>query len=784
MLRHYVQLAFRNLTRFKGAFVINVFGLTAGLTSAILIFLWIHDERRMDRYNEHDERLYQVMLRSNENGIIHVSSELPPVVADALLKEQPDVESAVTEAIMPVKSVLTFRDRTMKFNGAYVEPGYFDIFSLGLSESRDTSILRHENNILISKELAKALLGTWRNAVGQTITLDGKDELLVAGVFEFPKNSSRRFDFAIPLARVFVHHSNFKNGWNNGWHSTYVRLKEGTDVSEFNDKIADFYARHSGQQHQRIFIERFSDRYLHGNYENGVQAGGRVEYVKLFAVIAIAIVLIACVNFANLATARATERLKEVGIKKTFGVSRGSLTAQYLLESLVISTVALFLALITVNLLLPSFNLLTGKQLTLIPNREFVYGCAGITLVTALLSGLYPAFYLSAFSPTVILRGKFRTSWGSLWVRKGLVTLQFSLSIIFIVSVMVVYRQMSLIQNENLGYDRKGVLYFEMDPAVKEHQDAFLAALRNVNGVERASAIWWGFLGQRNGTSDVSWVGKDPQVEVGMQYRRVNDGLLEVLGIQLVAGNSFSNEAPSTHQGIIFNEAAVAAMGLSDPVGKTVRLWGEEREIVGVTKDFHFETLYTDIGPLFFLYNPQRTNTIMLRVDAMRMDEAIRNVRRFYTGMMGNAPLDLRFLDDDFQAQYAAEKRVEALSKYFTLIAVLLSCLAVLGLAAYTTERRTKEIGIRKILGSSESAIVYLLTRDFTKPVFVSIIIALPLAYLLVSNWLSEFKVRIDLAWWYFAAGAAVAIVLCWITVSTQAIRVARMNPAKGLRSQ
>ncbi|MGC3943987.1 MAG: ABC transporter permease [Chryseolinea sp.] len=784
MFAHYFRLALRNLFRFKGAFVINVFGLTVGLASAILVFLWIRDEQITDTFNEHDERLYQVMLRSAENGSIRVGTELPPVVAEALVKEQPDVELAVTEAILPVKSLLSFRDHSLKANGAYVEPGYFEIFSLGLDESTDTTLLTHENNIILSTALATALLGSSNDVAGETVTLDGKEEFKVAGVFDFPANSSRRFDFALPFRHMFVQQSNFRNNWNNSWPSVYVRLRTGADRDEFNGKIANFYAQHSGQTHQQLFLERFSERYLHGNYDNGLRSGGRIQYVKLFSVIALAIIVIACVNFANLATARATERLKEVGVKKTFGVTRTSLAIQYLLESLVISTAALILALIVVGLIVPSFNVLTGKQLALNFESGFVYGCIGITAATAMLSGLYPAFYLSAFNPTVIFRGNIKTSNRSLAVRKGLMILQFSLSIIFIVSVMVVYSQMRLIQNENMGYNRDGVVYFEMDAEIKSHQQAFLEALRKVDGVQDASSIWWGFLGQRNSTSDVSWQGKDPSVETAMQYRRVDDRLLEVLDIRLDAGRSFSKDIPSTQRGVIFNQAAVDAMGMTNPMGKKIKLWGEEREIIGVTSNFHFETLYSDVGPLFFIYNPERTNTVMIRIDGSGVDHSIHNIERFYTSMMGNTALDLRFLDDDFQAQYAAEKRVEALAKYFTLIAVLLSCLGVLGLASYTAERRTKEMGIRKMLGSSELGIVYLMTRDFAKPVFAAIVVSIPTAYPLVSNWLNEFKMRVDLSWWYFAIGAALAVILCWITVSTQAIKVARMNPARGLRSE
>ena len=783
MLTHYFRLALRNLFRFRSAFIINLFGLTAGIASAILVFLWIRDEQSIDTYNVHDDRLYQVMRRSIDNDNVWVGPELPPLLADALRSGQSDVELAVTEAILPTKTLLSFRDRSLKANGAYVEPGYFEMFSLGIDEANDTTLLAHENNILLSTEFANALLGSSEGVIGQTVTLEGKDEFMIAGVFDFPQNSSRRFDFALPFHRMFTRQSTFKNNWNNSFPSVYVRLREGVDAEAFNEKIVNFYAAHSGQKHQQIFLERFSERYLHGNYENGVRSGGRIQYINLFGTIALAVIVIACVNFANLATARATERLKEVGVKKTFGVSRGSLAIQYLLESVVISAAALILALIVVASILPSFNVLTEKQLVLNFEGGFVSGCIVITAVTAVLSGIYPAFYLSAFNPTVIFRGNIRTSNRSLAIRKGLMILQFSLSIVFIISVMVVYSQMRLIQSENMGYSRDGVVYFEMDEQLKAHQQAFLEGLRKVEGVQEASAIWWGFLGQRNSTADVSWPGKGP-LETTMQYRRVDDGLLEVLSIQIIEGKSFSSDIPSGHEGVIFNQTAIDLMGLDNPVGKKIRLWGKEREIIGVTNDFHFETLYDDVGPLFFIHNPERTNTVMIRIDRARVDHAIRNIERFYASMMGNSPLELRFLDDDFQAQYSSEQRVETLSKYFTVIAVLLSCLGVLGLASYTAARRTKEMGIRKTLGSSEIGIVYLMTRDFAKPVFAAVLISVPTAYLMASNWLNEFKLRIDMPWWYFALGSGLAVVLCWITVSTQAVKVARMNPARGLRSE
>ncbi len=709
---------------------------------------------------------------------------MPPVLAEAMLQQMPEVEAAITEGLIPVQNTLTAGEMLLKASGAYVESGYFNMFSYGLMESRTSGLLDHENNIVVSRELAERLFGTDLNVVGKSLTLDGKEELMIAGVFDIPASSSRQFDFAIPFRKTFIHHPNFQNNWNNSWPNTYVVLKAGTDPAEFNRKIESFYAKQSGQKNESIFVTHFSDGYLYGKYENGVNVGGRIQYVRLFLVIACFILVIACINFANLATARASQRIKEVGIKKTFGVTRRSLALQYLVESLVITTVSLILAIVIDFSLIPQFNLLTGKELQLTWNADLFYGCLAITGLTALVAGSYPALYLSGFSPAVVLKGKLHTSTGALWTRKGLVVLQFSLSVIFMIAVFVVYKQMELIQTRNMGYNRNNIIYFEMEPQVKEHQQAFVAALRDVAGVEYASDIWWGFLGQRNGTSDVSWPSKDPNNPLSMQYRRVDDDLIELMGVKMTAGKSFSASIPTSHSGIIFNEAAIAAMGLSDPVGKKVVLWGKEMEIIGVTNNFHFETLYEQIQPLFFIYNPERANTVMVKLDPAAFDKSIAALRLFYKEFTHNAPLDLKFLDDDFQAQYVAERRVEALSKYFTALAMILSCLGLLGLAAYTAERRVKEVGIRKILGATELGIIYLLTREFSKTVFIAIVFALPIGYIITRSWLDHFTVKIDLQWWYFAGTGLTALCISWLTVGIQAYRAARLDPAKGLRTE
>jgi len=783
MLKHNLLIIFRNLKRHKSTFIINLIGLSTGLACALLIYLWVNDELSIDKFHEKDNQLYQVMSRNENANGIEVGAAMPPVLMEALVDEMPEVEYAASEAINPFKNTLSVNDKYIKASGAYADKDYFNIFSYKLIEGNKNQVLLNENNILISEKLSKKFFNNTQNITGRFVKFDDKGEFLISGIFSIPKNSSNQFDFILHFNVQFKFYPNLKDDWtSNSWANTYVVLKEGTDLTQFNSKIQNLIERKTKEEHISLFVRPYSEAYLYGSYENGVQAGGRIEYVKIFSIIATFILLIASINFMNLSTAKASGRLKEIGIKKALGVKRKTLILQYLSESIIISFISLAAAMLITELSLPYFNEITGKQISLNYNTSIMLSFLAITLFTGLISGSYPALYLSGFKPIAILKGKLNTSYGELLTRKGLIVFQFILSVMFIVGVLVVYKQMELIQNKNLGYNKDNIIYFEMEGKVKENLDAFLSEIKKIPGVKNASSIWYSFLGITNSTSDVSWEGKDSRLIVDMHYRRVNYDMIELLDLKMKEGTAFSRSLSSIPSKIIFNETAIEKMGIEDPVGKKITLWGREFEILGVINNFYFESLHENVKPLFMFLNPERTNTVMVKIEQKAFTETIDKLKDFHNSFTQGLPLDFKFLDEVFQTQYAAEKRVAALSRIFAGLAVLISCLGLLGLASFTAQRRIKEIGIRKVLGSSEFGIIYLLSSDFTKLVIVSIIIALPVSYFLVKNWLDSFAYTIELNLWYFAAAGLITLMVAWLTVGIQAFKAASINPSECLR--
>ena len=518
--------------------------------------------------------------------------------------------------------------------------------------------------------------------------------------------------------------------------------------------------------------------------ENGVQQGGRIEYVRLFSIIAIFILIIACINFMNLSTAQASRRMKEVGIKKSVGAGRKALIFQYLAESVLVTILSLFMAIIIVTLLLPQFNGITGKQLTLNFDLNLILPVLGITLITGLFAGSYPAVYLSGFNPVMILKGKLNSSFGELWVRKRLVVFQFALSVILIVGVLVVYKQIEFVQTKNLGYDNNNIICLPLEGKIAENLETSLSEIKNIPGIVNASSTLHTLMGTYSTTSSLNWTGKTPEGDISFEDIEVNYDMIETLGIEIIAGRSFSRNFSNEETRIIFNETAIATMGLQDPVGKVVELFGQNREIIGVVKDFHFESLHNDIKPLFFILNPNAARIITAKIQAGRERETIERLQKFYEAYNPGFPLEYTFLDEEYQAQYASEQRVSTLSRYFAGLAIIISCLGLFGLAAFTAQRRLKEIGIRKILGSTDFGVVRLLSGDFTKIVLIAIVIALPVSYLIARKWLNEFAFRIDLEWWYFITAGLIALLIAWFTVGLQTVRAARMNPVQSLKEE
>jgi putative ABC transport system permease protein len=785
MLPYPLLLIYRNFKRFKSTFFINLIGLSTGLACALLIYLWISDERSFDRYHALDGRLYQVMENRRTAAGIETQGGTMPLLAEALRREMPEIEFVATTTPVPFFSGFTLVAGGQHLNAVVkcADPAFFQLFSYPLLVGTPATVLRDKNGIVLSEALATKLFRSPQNSLGKAVEwqmADLKHTCLVAGVFAgVPRNSSEQFDCVLPFAsfKDMMHMSETIKWDDDGPFTTYLALKEGADPAQFQAKLAGLLKTKSAQaqaQGRTLFVRPFSAGYLHGTYENGVTTGGRITYVRLFALIAGLILVIASINFMNLFTAKASRRVKEVGIRKALGASRAALVGQYLTESVVMALLALVVAAGLVQLVLPQFNELTGKPLALRWEPQLVAAGLALALGTGLLAGSYPAFYLSGFQPAAVLKGKLPTNAGDVWTRQGLVVLQFTLSVLFIVAVVVVNAQLAFVQHQPLGYDKAHLLRFETTGKAARQQAAFLAEVKKLPGVVQASTVLGGFLGGRH-VEEMSWRGK--RLPVGTML--VNYDLLETMGMHLVAGRSFAPQFRADSAAIIVNQSLVAGLGMPDPVGQQL----DGRRIVGVVRDFHYESLHEKIKPLLLQLDPS-INTVLVKLQPNAEQATIARLQQLYAAYNPGFTLDYSFLDADYQAQYVAERRVAVLARYFAGLAILISALGLLGLAAFTAERRRKEIGIRKALGASELGIVWLLTSSLTWLVVVAIVLALPLSYLLLQRWLEGFAYRVAWQWWYFAAAGLGALLIAWLTVSVQAWRAARRNPVLSLRTE
>jgi predicted permease len=787
MLRHNLLLIYRNFKKFKSTFFINLIGLSTGLACTLLIYLWVKDELSVDKFLEKDSQLFQVQEHRVKSNGIWTSPTTSGPLAETLASEMPEVEYSAS-VTRPDRITLSVDDTNLKTLGRSAGKNYFKIFSYTLIDGNRDNVLTDKNSIVISDALAIRLFNTTENLIGKTIELDNESKLFVTGIFKkMPLNASDQFDFVLSFEK-FKEGRNFLETWNSTSVLTYILLKQGTDVTAFDQKIKDLVKVKTDNNvtHRTLFTKQYSENYLYGKYENGVLTGGRITYVKLFSIIAIFILVIACINFMNLSTAKASRRIKEVGIKKAVGAARKTLIYQYLGESLLLSFLSLLLAILIVDIALPHFNVITGKYLALNFNPALILSCIGVSIFTGIAAGSYPALYLSGFNPATVLKGKINTAIGELWARKGLVVFQFALSVIFIVSVLVVYKQIEYVQSQNLGYNKDNVLYFPREGKIwqEETLESFIAGIGAIPGVVSSSSISHTMTGHNSGTYGVVWEGKAEDDATEFEVFTVNYDMMETLGIEMKEGRTFSKEFGADSSKIIFNEAAIEFMGLKDPIGKTVKLWGDEMQIIGVAKDFHFESLHEKVKPVFFRLAPGDTYLVMSKLAAGAEAETIGRIKDYYQKVNPGFIFEYKFLDNEYQAQYVAEQRVAVLSRYFAGLAILISCLGLFGLAAFTAERRLKEIGIRKVLGSSEFGIVYLLSGDFTKMVVLAICIACPASYILLKMWLSDFAYKIDLTAWYFVGAGFIALLTAWITVGVQAIKAARVNPVKCLKDE
>ena len=807
MFKNYFKTAWRNLTKDKQFSLLNLIGLSTGLACALLIWLWVSNELSVDKFNSNDSRLYQVLKQNPDaTGAIQIDVHTQGLLAPSMADQLPEIETATRVVKQRDLGILSFDDKRFKAKSEFADKNFFKVFSYKLIAGNENNQLSNISGILLSDRTALKLFNS-TDVIGKTIKWNFKDDdvdftnvYMITGVFKSPpSNASDQFDVLLPFdlyAQKNAGNTGDISNWGSNMASTYIVLKKGVDINAFNKKIKDytrdkFKSLYSDKTQLdyllkwegTLFAQKYSDRYLYNHYANGVVDGGRIEYVKLFSIIAIFILLIACINFMNLSTAKATKRVKEVGIKKVVGASRRSLIFQYLSESILLAFASLVIAIVIAIVLLPAFRDITGKEIDFQFHTNIILVALSITLITGLLAGSYPALYLSGFRPALVLKGTFPASSGESWIRKGLVVFQFSISVILIIAVVIIYQQMKLIQTTNLGYNKDNILTFSNDGNLATHLSPFLADLKKIPGVVNASSQSGNFLGNAShGGGGINWEGKDPNLGIEYYGNDVGDDFFETMGLRMSEGRPF-NKAFADSSSVIFNETAIRQMGLKNPIGKIVSLWGQKKQIVGVVKDYHFNSLHDKITPAFLVYDPNAENTLV-KIKAGSERQTTAAIKSLYRKYNNGLDFTYSFLDDDYNKLYASEQRVAVLSKYFAGIAILISCLGLFGLAAFTAQKRQKEIGIRKVIGASVSNILAMLSKDFLMLVLIALCVALPVSWWAANKWLQSFAYRINISPLVFLIAGLSVILITLFTISFQSIKAAIANPVDSLRSE
>jgi len=784
MLRHNLLISFRSFKRYKSTFLINLFGLASGLASALLIYLWVSDELKMGRFNEKDsDRHFQVFVNSELSDGIHTGERAPIPLAKAMEEALPEVEKGIPVFDEPYyKGVISYEDHDLRAVPLFVGDGYFDVFATDFLAGSKPGAL-NDGNVVISVQLANSLFNGPEEALGKTVNFNGqyfKGPYIVSGVFQPDRHGTMSFDILLSFDHFITSWRPNLNNWWNGGPQTHLILKEGADLNKFNEKIEDLLNEFKGGP-QWIVAQKYSDKYLYGKFKNGLPIAGRMVYVRIFSLIALFILAIASINYMNLSTAQASRRIREIGVKKAIGAQRKALIYQYFSESTFITFLSLLLATGMVLLLLPWFNEITGKALSITQASTFILPALSITLITGLVSGIYPGLYLSGFKPVLALKGKLQSNAGGLWLRKGLVVFQFAASVILIISVVVIYRQMNFVRDSNLGYDTEHIISFNREGKLfKGDPDAFMAEVRKISGVVNISFMWGELPGDVSSSSGFRWTGQTPE-QRNTRFNLIEGGydIAEVLGVEIKEGRGLSPDFATDDKAIVINETAARLFGYENPIGHKF----DGKEIVGVVKDFHIKGLHEKIAPLFFKLN-LRGEYFTVKIRGENQIATIDKIEELHAAFNPGYPFEMKFMDRAYQELYEEEKRVAILSKYFSLIAITISCLGLLALTAFSTQRRFKEIAIRKVLGSSSFGIVRLLSGNFIGLILTAILIGLPLGYLLMKNWLGSFAYRISLDPVFFIMAGALILGIAWLTIIAQTAKSTRISVTESLRSE
>lgn len=791
MFRINFRLSLRSLRKNKLYSFINVSGLAVGLASAILICLWIQSEFSHDRFHPNMDRLYLMNNRGENNGGVYVYNYTATPLGPVIQKDYPEAERVVRVNNSGANFLLSNGDKHFSIHGDFVDTGFFSMFNFPLVEGNPATALSRVKNIILTQKLAKRLFGD-QDPMGKTVRVDSVDYLTVTGVVkDLPANTSFQFDYLLPWSYLMKLYP-MTDRWGNNNVLTFVTLKPGASVAEFDKKIANVVIDHSkpGEATNKIFSQPYKDAWLYSKVENGQYVGGRIELVRMFALIAVFILLIACINFTNLSTARSEKRAREVGIRKVSGALRSSLIVQFITESVMLALVAGVLAVGIVELCLPVFNGVVGGRLSINYSNAWNWMLALLFVVlTGVMAGIYPAFYLSAFRPAMVLKGAFKPVKTLLTPRKVLVVLQFTFAIALIICTIIVEDQIRYAQNRDAGYRRDNLAFVIMFGEARKNYELIKRDLLSSGAATAVAQTSAPMTETWSATDGYTWNGSnEADKKTIFNIYSSDKDFSATMRLHLLTGRNIDYDSYKTDStAVLLNEAAVSAMRLKNPVGQTIKsiYGGDPLHVIGVVKNFILESPYEPVAPMviggpFFGFN-----VINFRIgEQPSYGENLAKAEKIFLKYNPEYPFNVRFYDKEYELKFADELRTGTLVGLFAALTIFISCLGLFGLAAYMAERRVKEIGIRKVLGASVTNIAALMSKEFLRLVGLSFVIASPVAWIVMHSWLSGYPYRITIEWWVFAVTGLLSLGIALATVSFQAVRAALANPIRNLRTE
>jgi putative ABC transport system permease protein len=791
MLKNYWSVAWRNLWKNKTFSFINIMGLSLGLACSLLIFLWVRDEQSMDAFHANPERRYNLIQRAHAGIHMGIGYSTPGLLAQEMKKSLPEVQYAATYSGWGDHGTFQVNDKVLKEQGDFATEDFFKVFSYPLVEGSAATALNTPVSIALSRKMAVNLFGSVEQAVGKTVRYNDRQEFMVSAVFEdLSAHSSWHFDYLINYYWLLRDYPGILD-WNNVAPYTTIVLQPSANPDQFRNRIRHFMDNLNTKQSADYWVElemqRFDQMYLHGDFVDKQIGGGRIEYVNLFRVVALFILLIACINFMNLTTARSVKRAKEIGIRKVSGALRSSLIGQFIGEAVLLVFIATFFALVLAKVTLPFFDTITRKDMNLpLASVVFWLQLMGIMLLTGVLSGIYPALVLSSFDPVRILKAARMMGGGSQLFRKGLVVFQFTLSMLLITATVLVSRQLEYMQHAHLGFDRDRLVYLPLEGNLVRDYALFkdrALQLPGIAQVTNTSASPVGF--DDYWVNEMDWDGKDPHDKIAFLWVSSGYNLVKTMGLELLEGRDFSPGYASDTTDYLVNETAIQFMHYKNPIGKPLTFQGKKGKILGVLKDFHLSSLQNKIYPLVVSYSrPEEGGKILIRTERGKTSEAIAGLSALSSELNPAFPFTYTFTEEAYQQLYKSESMVQELARYFAGLAIAISCMGLLGLVIFTAEQRLKEIGIRKVLGAGTASIFRLLSKEFMSLVGVSILLATPLAWWGLHEWLKGYAYHVSLDWTTFLWSGLLVLLIALATISYQSMRAALVNPVKSLRAE